>query len=162
MKKTNALFCILITISIILCSCSNTAKNDSILFYYCSAQENYSTTGQAIQYEKHNTTEPLAYSKLLSVYLDGPRSSNLTSPFPEGTKLVRCSLEQQIVQIVLNDQFSKLTGIELSIACACLCLTAENITGCAQVQISAENMTLDGKDSITLNANNLILLEQTP
>ena len=159
--KLKPLICVLLLICACLCSCSNVQGNTDILFYYPNKQINYSTTDQIIGYEKCvENVDPLAYSELLTIYLKGPRSSELNSPFPSGTALVRFTIDQQIAHVTLSNDFSELTGVDLSIACACLSLTIEKISGCAQVQISAENAQLDNREFITVNTNEILLIDE--
>ena len=158
--KYKILISAFLIISLILCGCNLSNQQTTSKFYYCYAEIEYGLTDKIIHYEQRSKSpDPLDYELILSSYLEGPKSSDLKSPFPAGTALVSFSVDQQIASIVLNNVFSDLSGIELTLACACLSLTVEDISGCAQVQISAQNTLLDNKQIITINTNDLKLYD---
>ena len=129
-------------------------------FYYCIKQADYSSENSAIGSE--SCSEPihhLDYNKILENYFSGPNSSELLSPFPAGTKLVSFTLDQQTAHIVLSDHFAELSGVDLTVACACLSITVENMTNCATVTISAEKKLLDNQESITIDTKSLLLTD---
>ena len=99
------------------------------------------------------------YTYLLDIYLLGPLDRNCRSPFPVGTNLKNLSLENGAATILLSDDFAELSGIDLTLACSCLTLTVMDMTGVESVTIRAEDSLLDGKESITMDASMLILVD---
>lgn len=156
MMKFKKYISIFVVILILISGCSGQGKHMNADFYYSYAEISFASTDQTIGSEHRIiNADPLNYHAILTKYLEGPQSSEFANPFPTGTKIVSITVDQQIASIVLSDNFSDLTGIELTLACACLSLTTERITGCAQVQLSAEKALLDSKKSITINTNEL-------
>ena len=146
---------VILVLSLLLAGCT-AQKSESINFYYRAAQLNFGPEDSIVKPEtRKEYFNHLAYNEIISCYLEGPTSTNLHTPFPEGTSLVSISTEQETASIVLSNPFSQLTGIDLTIACSCLSLTIGEITGCSKVQISAQNALLDNKQSITININEL-------
>lgn len=152
---------LLLILNLFLCSCGQEKPPQQVRFYYCNKNIDYGFSSNTIGYEPCG--DPLdhsAYDKYFSNYLSGPKTNALISPFPAGTTLVSFFVEQQTANIVLNDEFSILTGIELSLACACISLTVQDMTGCATVEISAQNALLDNQESIIINTNTIHLNDQ--
>lgn len=158
--KYKAILSLILTVCFVLFGCGVGNTSTDIRFYYCSANMDYGPEDMAVKPEtRKETLDPLAYAQLVEKYLEGPVSSSLHSPFPEGTKLVSITVDQQAANIVLTNDFASLTGIDLTVACACLSLTVREITGCAKVQISAENTLLDNKQAITMDTNELVFMD---
>ena len=98
-------------------------------------------------------------SWLLDLYLHGPLDRSYRTPFPVGTSLRQLIVEDSGATVVLSRQFAKLTGADLSLACGCLTLTVMDLTGAESVTILVEGALLDGKESITMDKTNLILVD---
>lgn len=88
---------------------------------------------------------------LLGLYLHGPLDDTLDSPFPAGTKLLSVHREGSTLTLELSHPFSSLQGLDLSLACACLSLTAMELTGVESVTIRCDqiNVTMD-RDTLLL------------
>lgn len=142
-----------------LCACSGNSREPEapVNFYYRTREIHYGTSDGVIAAEVRDSyghTEDYAY--LVEQYLNGPRTSDCVSPFPEGTALVQIDLIGNKVFIVLSSHLSALTGSDLTIACTCLARTVLEITGAKFIQISAENTLLDGESAITIRANSFV------
>lgn len=153
----------ILCLSVLFSGCSSNPADKGINFYYCQNKIDYDAPQGTIGSEfRKEPIDPLAYNELLNQYLKGPKSSGLISPFPADIYLVSFALEQQTAIIVLSDHIAELNGVDLSIACTCLSLTVKDLTGCATVQIRAQNKLLDNKQSVTINTNAIFLSELTP
>lgn len=98
---------------------------------------------------------------LLNTYLSNTLSADFALTFPQSTRLVSLSLDALTAKVVLCDEFAKLTGLDLSIACACLTQTVLSLTGCQELIISAESAQLDGHNYITLSRDSYLLLDES-
>ena len=98
---------------------------------------------------------------LLNHYLAGPLSDTHASLFPSGTRLVGWHTEGNTLCITLSDQAAKLTGIDLTLACACLSKTFLELKDYETVRIQAESLPLDSKAYITMDESSLLLLDTT-
>ena len=96
---------------------------------------------------------------LINLYLFGPKSEEFTNPFPEDVTVHSLSVESEKVSIVLTKQFAQLTGLDLTLACSCLCLTLLELYDADTVQIAAAGALLAGRDTLTFDKNDLVLTD---
>ena len=82
--------------------------------------------------------ESLPVSGLLDALFAGPTASGLTSPFPEGTRLRNWTLEEGCLRLDLSEQYGSLTGVDLTVADACLVLTLCQAEGVESVYVTVE------------------------
>ncbi len=98
--------------------------------------------------------------ELLALYFRGPQDQALYSPFPRGTAVTQITLDRGTVKLTLTKSFSSLTGIDLTLACACIIRTAaaldESVTA---VEIRAEDAHLDGKEVIVMKSSDYFLTD---
>lgn len=134
-------------------------ESQGTAFYYCVAQREYTTGSTALSAEYRSGVPRDALTEALDLYLAGPVSSELRSPFPEGLKMVGAYQEGSTVYLTLSPELTDLTGLELTLACGCLTLTTLALTGAEQVQIRAVSGLLDGQRAITMDKNTLLLLD---
>ena len=129
-------------------------------FYYLRQETTYGSADSLIA---PITAEGADYSNdpagLLSQYLKGPGQNGWVSPFPRGTQLLSMELVNGFLRLTLSENFASLTGMDLTIACACLTLTALDLTGANSVRISVEGATLNGAEYIRMDRNCLTLLD---
>lgn len=164
------LTCIICCFVILLCLCACTKQDtkiaDPVSFYYLRVQEeNDIHHGAEDSVLFPETREGLGLrgntEALLKMYLKGPDSPLYVSPFPAGTELIAWTLEDSILSITLSDQFASLSGMDLTLACACLTRTFLELTGAESVEIRAETINIDGKESVIMSHENLILIDGT-
>ena len=129
--------------------------------FYFPRQE--ATFGSADSLIAPVTAEGMGYSGdpvgLLTVYLQGPKDNRYRSPFPTGTKIESMELVNGIVRLTMNEAFADLTGLDLTIACACLTLTVLDLTQANSVRISVAGTTLNGESYIRMDRSTLTLLD---
>lgn len=144
------------------CSRQETDIQDPVAFYYRKSKTAYSGVDGVIAKEirdaQGKTGDPAA---LVSQYLRGPESQELSQTFPKDVTLVSLWTDDSTTHIVLSDDFSALTGLDLTIACACLTMTVCELTGTASMRVRTENTLLDGIRSITVNRDDIVLLDES-
>ena len=150
---------ILFICSLFLCGCHKEDTTTQAKFYYRNNQVNYKDNGTIGSESYAGTLDPLAYNELINAYLSGPNSQDLSNPFPTGTTLVALTIEQDKASVTLTSNFADITGIDLTIACACLSLTVKEITGCGTAEISAQDALLDNQQSIIIDTNAIQLTD---
>lgn len=136
------------------------ADGDSVSFYYLRTELSYSTEDGVIAPEARaisGSREDLNY--LLRLYLEGPLTDMMTSPFPVGTQLISVEQEDSSLLLELSGEFAALEGIDLTMAGACLASTCFALTDAEAVQITAG--TPEDNISITLTRNSLTLLDDS-
>ena len=130
-----------------------------IPFYYCVTQPDY-TTGSTVLSAEHRSDVPEnSLLQALELYLAGPKSAELQSPFPQNLKLVNAYQEGSTVYLTLSPELAALDGLDLTMACGCLTLTTLALSGAQQVEICAVSGLLDGQRTITMDKNTLLLLD---
>ena len=142
------------------CRDSDTPQNP-VNFYYQSASLDYAAQNAVISPEIREGANYATLEEALTDYLAGPESHSLNSPFPADLTVISIRQEENVLHITLSDQLSQLQGLELTIACCCIAATCLDLTEATDICIRAENLLLDDKPSITLNWENMRLLDQT-
>lgn len=94
---------------------------------------------------------------LLNEYLKGTSAVGFLTTFPASTKLLSMELTEDTAILMLNPSITRLSGIDLTIACACITMTTMELTGVTTVRIRASNSSLDGADEIVMDRQTLIL-----
>lgn len=108
----------------------------------------------------HETRESAGHvgdhAYLLNLYLLGPSAEGLRNPFPSGTKLMFFEVRNGIAEVVLSEPFARLSGMDLTAACACLSLTVQELTGAQTVSIGVAGQQLDGQTRITMRLEDIL------
>ena len=160
------LFSIILTVVLLLCltacsSLTNTVQ-DPVNFYYRYASMNYGANPDVIGAEVYEANgHRLDFEYLLSAYFMGPESYDFYTPFPENTALKSFDLHDGTAFVQLSSPFSALSGLNLTLACACITMTVCEMTGAQQVTISVADSLLDGKPQITLTPEDFLLLDNS-
>ncbi len=98
---------------------------------------------------------------LLAQYLHGPQSDSLRSILPSGTALMEAEVEGDLLTLTFSDDLARLTGLDLTLGCACLTLTCLDLFPVEQVRIQAQEETLDGERYIQMDESCLVLVDQS-
>lgn len=101
------------------------------------------------------------YSYLLNLYLRGPTVLPLRNPFPRATSVV--SFEQNANQVILtlSDPFAQLSGMDLTLAGACLMKTVNGMTGAEILYIRTQTQSLDSSGYLLFRMEDLIFTDST-
>lgn len=157
--------CVILICLVLFTSCSQPESNrnlqDSVDFYYLRTELSYNNADGVITAEKREAAgkqDDLKY--LMELYIQGPTTEHLKSPFPKNLRLIDVKVLGDTVFVKLSNRFATLTDTDLTLACACLTKTCLSLTEANQVTISADTQALDGSQSITLSENDLLLLDQ--
>ena len=135
------------------------SEPEEIAFYYCVSQPDYSIGSTALAPEYRGGVPQDSLHQTLELYLSGPLSSDLQSPFPQDLKLVGVNQNGSTIQLTFSPELATLTGLDLTIACGCLTLTTLALTSAQQVEIRTVSGLLDGQRTITMDKNTLLLLD---
>ena len=159
MKK---ILCLLLP-AILLWGCTNidSTPDNPISFYYISQEVEYAPGSSLIQELVVDGSEMGdSLDAILTVYLLGPGAdSQLKSPFPSGTTLVGVSGTDDILYVTLSARFARLSGADLTAACACLAKTCFSLQNVNRVRIETYEATLDGAEYIEMTADSIVLSE---
>lgn len=105
---------------------------------------------------RNYTGDPIG---LLNFYLQGQTGDHHRSPFPAGTHILSMEQVDGTIHIMLSPHFAALSGLELTIACACLTLTVLDLTGGYSLRISVLGAVLNGAEYIQMNRSCVHLLD---
>ena len=167
MKRTLTFFlCLVMLATLCACTAQQQEFREPVSLYYLLIQPadhiHHGSEDSIIspeQREGYQIRDQI--SVLLETYLKGPATEFYESPFPVGTGLVSAELQGSTLTVTLTDAIAGMTGIELSLACACLSRTCIELWDLESVTIRAETMFLDGKAEITMTGENFLLTDDT-
>lgn len=126
---------------LILSGCQSQEPQNALCLWFPSNPGTGDHTAQAVTFEISQETETSgaeAVEKLSKALFAGPRSENLTNPFPVGTELIHWKLRDGQLDLVLSAEYGSLTGVDLTLADYCLALTLCQLDGVDQVCLTVE------------------------
>ncbi len=150
---------------LLLAGCAPSPEESSADDYtlYLAAQLEDSNGGDAIRersfrVENSGTmpTAELAETLILGL-LDASEDLELRSPFPSGTSLQKLSVAGGRALVDFSAPYARLSGIDLSIADACLTLTLTQLDGIYAVHITANGRELPYRRTQLLTAADALL-----
>lgn len=156
MKRTvSLLLCLVLLVSIT--ACQGGKYRDPGSFYYHRTEISYSSGDGVIAPEERELSGIRDdVGALLNAYLSGPKSDGLESPFPPDTRLLSWELQEDRLVLNFNSTLAALSGVELTIACACVARTFLELLPVEQVVISADGALLSGETCITLTKGSIL------
>lgn len=152
----------LLIIALLMSGCSQgTEMKKPLKFYYPVKNVDYSIGSSYLQPEVRDGALIGDYLvDILNTYLRGPVDNQTYSmPFQYNTRVQSLSVKDGILDITLTRGFATYTGLPLTIACACITMTALELTNVETVRIRAHNTSLDGAEYIEMNAATILLLD---
>ena len=157
MKRLTA---ILILFALCFASGCHSGKSPEIpvKYYYPNATISYGTEDGFLSYEQREGIGRSADASIAE-YLKGPVDSVYSNPFPKNTKLISFEMQDDIIHLVLSDNYATLTGLHLSVANACLSMTVLELTGANTVSIQCESVQIDGQNSIMITRDSILLYD---
>ena len=141
--------------------CNSDSSSIILNFYYPLENYGYDTLeekfhSKSVDAEIREDIQYTSARQVLGEYLKGPVDPALMNPFPAELELLDLSIDNKVLYITLSDQLADLSGIPLTIACACLAKTAMVITSASKVEIKCQFQLLDGKNALTFSADTAI------
>lgn len=95
---------------------------------------------------------------LLAVLFSGPRAEDLTSPFPEGVRVLDLALsEDRVLTVDLNERYGGLSGVALTVADYCIALTLCQLDGVDAVTVTVEGEANPFRDRQLLRPGDVLL-----
>ena len=125
--------------------------------YYSALDDRYAPLALDCEpYGAELPAEPVP--ALVRALLDGPETPGLSSPFPEGVRLLDWALEEEgVLHLDLSEQYGGLTGVDLTVADACLTLTLCQVEGVESVYVTVEGRDLPYRPVRNLGPGALLL-----
>ena len=165
MRRNTMIFITLLAVLILLAGCSGHHEVNlpkAVKFYYCNTDISYNESDGLISAESRdyigNTNN---IEEILNEYLKGPSNDKFYSPFPNGTALIEAEMGDDILYITLNKAFSELSGIDRTLACACITRTLQEITNVDSVVIDVYGGIYGNNTSVTLDKSSFITVDSS-
>lgn len=161
MKKKRAL-ALLCALLLLLTSCALLGREEgppegAYQVYFAVAGEQ--SAARAVDYEYRQVEEGGDSVKTLAeAILSGPASPALRSPVPAGVRLISYTLDGSgRLKLNLSEQYGGLSGMELTVANACLTLTLCQLPGVEEVAVTVEGEAIPYQALRVLRAGDIIL-----
>ncbi len=161
MKRWTSLILILAVLSALFgCSGQTAPPQNPVAFYYPAEDTVYDGKTTVLHKE---IRDGAGYEEdiegLLALYLKGPSSESLRSPFPRRVTVAKFSTTSNTITLEMSSEFAQLSGIDLTLACACLANPLFDLTQLERIQFFATDAQLDGQPSITLDRNDILYFD---
>ncbi|MCD7859109.1 MAG: GerMN domain-containing protein [Firmicutes bacterium] len=147
--------------SLCACAAQETELSDPVSFYFLRADVSYSEAGEVftpVEVSATGHTGDIAY--LLGEYLALEPGEGVKSPFPAQLQLLSLEIGEEGVSITVSDELAACTGIARSLACACLTLTAAELTELDTVTIRTPGSEQAEAIEITMSLSSLELSDK--
>lgn len=160
MKK---LLSLLLILCLLLTGCMNQSNSyiTELKFYYPLQTADYTMGAAYVQPEsREGAGMDKSLTNMLNQYLKGPVDPiTYRMPFQYNTQVESISRNSKMLDITLSRGFATYTGLELTIACACLTMTCLELTDAEVIRIRAKDATLDGAEFIEMSKDSLLLMD---
>lgn len=161
MKKITALMICFFQILAML-GCAQDTPQVPGSFYYRQAETGFFTDGGVIAPEiREIAGMETDIDRLLQEYFSGPRQNDLVSPFPRDSGVISWRREDDTLSLTMNDAFAALSGVELSIACACTARTFQELLGVSHVQFQSRDGLLGDEKALLFSSENVRLYDDS-
>ena len=168
MKRTIlTLLALCLTLGCAGCKVFSGGEQENVVFYYEQTDYRYGEPDAVVCGEERDITGHRGDMQyLLSLYMMGPVSDTLRSPFPAGLQVLDVTVRMDLIRITVSDELNALTDSRRSLALACLAMTGLELSGQDSIVIVCgdEHVVLD-RTMFTLvdNATNTLTEEgETP
>lgn len=163
MKKALTLI-LLTTLLLSLCACAHEQSPQELVqpfdFYYRTAQTDFTSLTGPIGVETRDLGETaLTDEALITLYLQGPESEELLSPFPPNVRLVDVRTGSALISVKLSAEYANLQGVDASIADACITRTLLGLGSVRRVRIASVDESGAELRSVTLDNSDILLAD---
>ncbi|WP_297232854.1 GerMN domain-containing protein [uncultured Flavonifractor sp.] len=135
---------------------SGSGKGQEYLIYYSALSNRESESAVAGEHRALSAGQETVPA-LMSLLLSQPESAGLTSPFPSGLRLLDWQLEEGRLHLDLSDHYYSLSGVDLTLADACLALTFCQLEEVDSVYVTVEGHELPYRAAQQLSMENILL-----
>ena len=133
--------------------------DDQIVFYYPRVNINYGREDSVISSELRDVqsrADDVSY--VIRLYLNGPVSDELYSPFYSDTTLFGAERVEDTLYITLGGkQINQKSQLQFTVACACLAKTCFSLTDVSEIHINTLIRDNSGMEALVFTKDNLIL-----
>lgn len=160
------LLCLLLAAALLLSAtaCRTERENslDAVGFYYRATKVDYTIDNSPIAMELREIADSdQALDVMLQLYFNGPLDNAFHSPFPKNLTLNRYWWEGNTLVLELSDVFAALSGVDLTMACACITLTCLELTNADKVRFCVADQLLNGQAALEFGQEDLLLYDNS-
>jgi len=137
------MFALLTAFALLLTGCGTDSGHDSAsrvewTLWFTTAEGNANSSALGQERRAYTKEEDAGVSELLTALFAGPSDPALRSPFPADTALRSVSVAAGQASVDLSEAYSGLSGVDLTLADACVVLTLCQIPGIERVYLTVE------------------------
>ena len=147
-----------------LCGCAGNSDEEGkmVSFYYCredmaSHVSDHVITRESRQIPKEETN----LTKIMDLYLQGPRAPELKQIFPENCRIESIFWEEDLLEVCISEEIGALEGMALTVACACFAKTVMELSGAQTLRIRGSGIQLAGSEYLEMHNGNLVLEDKS-
>lgn len=131
-------------------------QEEELLLYFAAPESKIG--GAAVESEPYDSQDTPSVESLVTALLAGPQEdSDLTSVIPNGVELISWSLEDYWLELELSEEYSTLSGVDLTVADYCLTLTLCQLEEVNGVSILVNHETIIGRSIQEMVPEDIIL-----
>lgn len=130
--------------------------------YYCRKEAVFGSETGALDFETAELGRTdVTVEEILALYFAGPISETLRSPFPEGLACTRTELDGGVLTLHLNEAYGTLSGVELTLAAACLGMTLTQIEFVDSVRVQTPGTLLSPQAGEPFTPERFVLFDDS-
>ena len=153
---------ILLSLTLLFTGCSRTEYREPGTFYYHRSDTAFRGSDGIVAPEERELSGVSGdLDALLTLYCAGPKESGLENPLPPGTVILNHTLYNRVLTLRFNAKLAQLSGVELTVAVACLARTFLPLTGADTLILTADGAFLNGDTSMTVTLEDLSLQDDS-
>lgn len=158
--------CLCLAMLLMLSGCMSQTPaqtEDGVLFYYRNTDKKayFSETGIMAAENRSIRWEQQSIAGLMEVYLQGPVSAELSSPFPKDLRLLETRILPGEITLIFDDSLASLSAVGLRVAAGCIARTLWEYGGYETVILQAESQLLDGDEQLVLHPAEFVLSDNS-
>ncbi len=151
-----------ILFSLIACVAEAPDLTASTNFFYRRVEPDYDAVDGMIASERRNILGVEDNLKaMLQLYFDGPQDAALISPFPKNLTVSHIWQQDTGILLDLSPELQTMSGIDLTLACACISMTCFDLTEAETVSLRVPGQLLNGQPILSMSRANLLLYDNS-
>ena len=163
-QKRYTLPALILSAALLLCACGGTNSTDVTLrlFYPVPARQSGGgdvVTSVQVDWTRQAQLMPAQQLEILAQRLlkSSGGQEDYRSPMPSGTQLLSCDIVGSTARLDFSAAYGLLSGMELTVADYCLTLSASQIPGVRQVEITVNGANLPGRSRSVFTTDDVLL-----
>ncbi len=156
MLRFRSCLALLLAAALTACAASRSPENASVQLYYQQAETSYASPDGVLAAAYMALPEDVTYSEFLNLYFSQPVEPSLRSPFPKGLRCDWTYLEGGVLTVYLSEEYDALSGLDRSLAAACLTLTLTQFRSVHGVCLETEKSAASGAEPALLREQDFV------